>query len=216
MTKISGLETDFFGKKMMVKSGLEFFILIFTKPRTFRVAAAQCKKICPQRLNWSGRLADISEGHRGISKHFFLDHFSSSFSAKNGVKSFLCIAWQFFAVFRVSSKPHHLPIEKAKLIRDWISILNCDLWLLGSLSLPIFFKILHLKLRKSHYLLQASCKLFYAIRKDGRRWKVDKCTKAELQQEGILFCTQFSSLGIFISKKVENWKNLKVVHKALE
>ena len=53
----------------------------------FRVAAAQCKKICPERLNWPGRLAGISEGHRGISKYFFLDHFSLSFLAKNGVKS---------------------------------------------------------------------------------------------------------------------------------
>ena len=40
----------------------------------FRVAAAQCKNICPERLNWPGRLAGISEGHRGISKYFFLDH----------------------------------------------------------------------------------------------------------------------------------------------
>ena len=45
----------------------------------FRVATAQCQKICPERLNWPGRLAGISEGHRGISKYFFLDHFSSSF-----------------------------------------------------------------------------------------------------------------------------------------
>ena len=38
----------------------------------FRVAAAQCKKICPERLNWPGRLAGISEGHRGIfSRPFF-------------------------------------------------------------------------------------------------------------------------------------------------
>jgi hypothetical protein len=36
----------------------------------FRVAAAQCKKICPEKLNWPGRLAGISEGHRGISKYF--------------------------------------------------------------------------------------------------------------------------------------------------
>ena len=33
------------------------------------------------------------------------------------------------------------------------------------------------------------------------------CTKAELLQEGILFCTQFPSLGIFVSKKVGNQKN---------
>ena len=31
--------------------------------------------------------------------------------------------------------------------------------------------------------------------------------KAELPQEGILFRTQFPSLGIFISKKVGNRKN---------
>ena len=33
------------------------------------------------------------------------------------------------------------------------------------------------------------------------------CTKAELPQVGILFVTQFPSLGIFISKKVGFWKN---------
>ena len=32
-------------------------------------------------------------------------------------------------------------------------------------------------------------------------------TKAELLQEGILFRTQFPSLGIFINKKVRNRKN---------
>ena len=42
---------------MMVKSGLEFILKL-----TFRVAAAQCKKICPVGLNWPGRLAGISEG----------------------------------------------------------------------------------------------------------------------------------------------------------
>ena len=31
-------------------------------------------------------------------------------------------------------------------------------------------------------------------------------TKAELPQEGILFCNQFPSLGIFINKKVGNRK----------
>jgi len=32
----------------------------------FRVAAAQCKKNGPERLNWPGRLAGISEGARSI------------------------------------------------------------------------------------------------------------------------------------------------------
>jgi hypothetical protein len=45
----------------------------------FIVDAAQCKTICPERLNWPSRLAGISEGHRGISKYFFLGLFSSSF-----------------------------------------------------------------------------------------------------------------------------------------
>ena len=57
---------------MMVKSGLEFFVLKFTKPR---VAAAQCKKICPERLNWPGRLAGISEGASRILKEKVLDNF---------------------------------------------------------------------------------------------------------------------------------------------
>ena len=33
------------------------------------------------------------------------------------------------------------------------------------------------------------------------------CAKAELPLEGISFCTQFPYLGIFINKKVGNWKN---------
>jgi len=66
-----------FGLNMMVKSGLEFFFLNYTCP--FRVAAAQCRKICPERPNWPGWLAGVSEGAHGISKYFFLDHFSPSF-----------------------------------------------------------------------------------------------------------------------------------------
>ena len=55
---------------------LHFTILKLPSP--FRVTTAQCKKICPERLNWPGRLAGISEGARWISKKN-LDHFSSSF-----------------------------------------------------------------------------------------------------------------------------------------
>ena len=48
-------------------SGLKTQVL---KPisRPFRVAAAQCKQIRPERLNWPGRLESISEGASGISK----------------------------------------------------------------------------------------------------------------------------------------------------
>ena len=51
------LKLTIFGLEMMKKSGLEFFIL---KSSKFRVAAAQCKQICPERLNYPGRLAGIS------------------------------------------------------------------------------------------------------------------------------------------------------------
>ena len=47
--------------KMMVKSGLEFILKIDRAPG-FRVAAAQCKNICPDWPNWPGSLAGISEG----------------------------------------------------------------------------------------------------------------------------------------------------------
>ena len=43
---------------MMVKSGLEF--LFWNSPIPFRVAAAQRKKIYPERLNWHGRLAEVN------------------------------------------------------------------------------------------------------------------------------------------------------------
>ena len=72
----------------------------------------------------------------------------------------------YFCSFRVSSKPHRLLFGKTKLIRERFRIINCDLWLLGtisSLSLPFFW------LSRSHYLLQASYKLFYSKIKVGRR-----------------------------------------------
>jgi hypothetical protein len=65
-TKISGLETNIFELKMMVKSGLFYFEILLFSP--FRVAAAKCKKICPDKLNWPGRLAGNSEGASRISK----------------------------------------------------------------------------------------------------------------------------------------------------
>ena len=43
----------------MVKNGLDF--LFRNSPSPFRVAAAQCKYICPEWLNWPGTLAGISE-----------------------------------------------------------------------------------------------------------------------------------------------------------
>ena len=45
---------------MMVKSGLEKLFWNSTSP--FRVAVAQCEKIRPERLNWPGMSAGISEG----------------------------------------------------------------------------------------------------------------------------------------------------------
>ena len=45
---------------MMVKCGLDYSI--GNSPSPFRVAAAQCKNICPEWLNWPGSLAGISEG----------------------------------------------------------------------------------------------------------------------------------------------------------
>ena len=63
----------------MLKNDDEKWSRIFYSTSPFRVAAAQLKKICPERLNWPGRLAGISERAHGISKYFFLDHFSPSF-----------------------------------------------------------------------------------------------------------------------------------------
>ena len=50
----------------------------------FRVAAAQCKKICPVGLNWPGRLAGIFEGARSISKINSRPLFTIIFKLKNG------------------------------------------------------------------------------------------------------------------------------------
>ena len=51
-TKISSLEITIFYLKMMVKSGLDF--LFWNSPSPFRVAAAQCKNICPEWPDWPG------------------------------------------------------------------------------------------------------------------------------------------------------------------
>ena len=47
---------------MMMKSGLEFFILKFTEP--LQSCCCPVQKICPEKLNWPVRLAGISEGAR--------------------------------------------------------------------------------------------------------------------------------------------------------
>ena len=49
-----------------------------------RVTAAQCKKICPERLNWPGRLAGISEEAWLISKTKSRPLFTIIFKSKNG------------------------------------------------------------------------------------------------------------------------------------
>ena len=76
MTKILSLEMTIFGLKMMVKSGLEKIILKFHVP--LQSCCCPVQKNLPRKaeLAW---LAGISEGARGISKQFFLDHFSPSF-----------------------------------------------------------------------------------------------------------------------------------------
>ena len=51
---------------MMVKSDL--VLLLENSTSLFRVAGAQCKKSCPERLNWPGMLAVNSEGASRISK----------------------------------------------------------------------------------------------------------------------------------------------------
>ena len=57
---------------------------ICNSPSPFRVTAAQCKKICPERLNWPGRLAGISEGAQWISKKKSRPFFIILFMLKNG------------------------------------------------------------------------------------------------------------------------------------
>ena len=54
---------------MTVKSGLDFFFLFYFEIllaplELLLCSAAQGKKICPERLNWPGRLPGISEGAR--------------------------------------------------------------------------------------------------------------------------------------------------------
>ena len=54
-----------FGLKLMMKSGLKNSLKFHDGLQS---CCCPVQKICPERLNWPGRLAGISEGHRGISK----------------------------------------------------------------------------------------------------------------------------------------------------
>ena len=65
-TKISDLGTNIFELKMKVKCGLEFFTFKFYQP--LQSCCCPLQKICPERLNWPGRLAGNSEGASRISK----------------------------------------------------------------------------------------------------------------------------------------------------
>ena len=60
------------------------FFLFCSSPRPFRVTAAQCTKICPEKLDWPGRLAGISEGAGWISKKKSRPFFIIIFQLKNG------------------------------------------------------------------------------------------------------------------------------------
>ena len=66
-TKISGLETNIFGLKMMVRSGLEFFISKFYQPLQSCCCPVQKKLPRKAELAWQ------------LSKYLMLDHFSPSF-----------------------------------------------------------------------------------------------------------------------------------------
>jgi hypothetical protein len=74
--------TRVFGLKMMVKSGLEKNIFKFYEPLQSYCCSCPVQKNLPRKAELAWRLASISEGARGISKIFFLDHFSSSFLSK--------------------------------------------------------------------------------------------------------------------------------------
>ena len=66
-----------FGLKMMVKSGLENIILKFHEPLQRYLLTCQANSAFLGRIFALG--SNNSEGARGISKYFFLDHFSPSF-----------------------------------------------------------------------------------------------------------------------------------------
>ena len=78
-----------FGLKMMMKSGLDFFILKYNKP------LQSC--CCTVQKIWPCRLAGISEGVFSITKQKFLHHLFSP--------SFLCQKWLFqeLRVYKMSS-----------------------------------------------------------------------------------------------------------------
>ena len=65
-TKISSLEIIIFELKNDGKKWSRIYFEIDRAPSELLLPSA--KKICPERLNWPGRLAGISEGAHGISK----------------------------------------------------------------------------------------------------------------------------------------------------
>ena len=69
-TKISSLEINIFEINHISLICLDF--LFWNSQSTFRFTAAQCKKICPERLNWPGRY--LWRGSVDLKKNLY--HFS--------------------------------------------------------------------------------------------------------------------------------------------
>ena len=70
-------------KKSYISNMSRFFYFeIHRAPSELLLPSA--KKICPERLNWPGRLAGISEGARRISKKKSRPFFIIIFKLKNG------------------------------------------------------------------------------------------------------------------------------------
>ena len=75
---------------------------------------------------------------------------------------------------------------------------------------PKIVLLIYISLVTSTLILILHPKIIWMAKHQGASWfhlALNNTTKAELPQEGILFCTQFPSLGIFINKKVGFWKN---------
>ena len=84
-----------------MKSALYFIYSAYL----FRVAAAQCKQICPERLNWPGRLAGISPSF--LSQKSQSQH--SIFQPAHRISSSWCVRLQSLIYF---DKKHYCIILK--------------------------------------------------------------------------------------------------------
>ena len=118
----------------MLKSGLVFSS--FCNPTSpFRVATAQCKKSCPERRNWPGRLAGNTEGASRISKQKKTTPLFTIIFIKKNKNGHLI--FDFFSIRSVQNGSNLIKLDKknvSKKVFKFTQRIKCFFYLGSDLS----------------------------------------------------------------------------------